>query len=318
MTGGRLENISVMTKQWDVLALGNTAVDDLLRVPHYPPADAKVQVLSSSRQCGGLAATALVAASRLGASCAYAGVLGGDELSQFVENTLRHEGIDVSHVVRRDDAIPVHSRIIVDTARGARNIFYEVKGSSGADDNLPKAEIICGARVLLVDPWGEAGTLRAARIARAAQIPIVGDIERSDFETFKELFALVNHLIVSEDFALECTETATPEAAAQALWNDARDVVIVTCGAQGAVALSGEYSSLAPRHHRAFPIEVVDTTGCGDVFHGAYATGLAQGLNLDECIRLASAAAALKATQPGGQSGIPSRVEVEAFLKNQS
>ncbi len=68
------------------------------------------------------------------------------------------------------------------------------------------------------------------------------------------------------------------------------------------------------RHQPAFPVEVVDTTGCGDVFHGAYASALAEGLDLPVRVRLAAAAAALKATQPGGQAGIPSRGKVEAFL----
>ena len=69
-----------------------------------------------------------------------------------------------------------------------------------------------------------------------------------------------------------------------------------------------------PRHQPAYRVEVVDTTGCGDVFHGAYAAGLAQGVGTAERVRLATATAALKATRHGGQAGIPSRAAVEAFL----
>jgi sulfofructose kinase len=304
-----------MTKQWDVLALGNVAVDDLVYVPHYPPADAKVQVLRSTRQCGGLAATALVAASRLGAYCAYGGSLGYDELSAFVENALRHEGVNVEHVVRREDAAPSHSVIIVDTQTGTRNVFYEARAFCGADEGLPLEDVIRVARVLFIDRWGEAGTLRAARIARASGIPIVADIERSDFDAFDELFSLADHLIVSEDFALLHTRASTPEAAVKALWNSSRDAVIVTCGARGGVAVSREYSHLEPRRFCAFEVEVMDTTGCGDVFHGAYAACLARGMKFDERIRFAAAAAALKATQPGGQSGIPTHAVVKQFLE---
>ncbi len=71
------------------------------------------------------------------------------------------------------------------------------------------------------------------------------------------------------------------------------------------------------RHLPAFPVEVVDTTGCGDVFHGAYAAGLAEGMNLPDRVRLAAAAAALKATQSGGQTGIPTRDAVDTFLTRQ-
>jgi sugar/nucleoside kinase (ribokinase family) len=69
-------------------------------------------------------------------------------------------------------------------------------------------------------------------------------------------------------------------------------------------------------HQPAFKVAVVDTTGCGDVFHGVYAATLAQGFDLPTRIRWAAAAAALKATACGGQSGIPKRATVEQFLKD--
>src|SRR5438067_10401824 len=102
---------------WDVLGLGCVAVDDLLYVPAYPPPDAKVRVRRRERQCGGLTATALVAAARLGARCAYAGVLGDDEFSHFVLDTFRREDIDVRHVVGHAAARPIHSTIVVDESR---------------------------------------------------------------------------------------------------------------------------------------------------------------------------------------------------------
>ena len=99
-----------MGESLDVLGLGFAAVDELLYVAAYPAADAKTQVRRWERHCGGLTATALVAAARLGARCAYAGAVGEDELSQFVLACLRQEGIDVAHVRRRADAQPVHAR----------------------------------------------------------------------------------------------------------------------------------------------------------------------------------------------------------------
>src|SRR5436305_6526894 len=90
--------------QYDVLGLGCVAVDDLLYVPAYPPADAKVRVRRRERQCGGLTASALVAAARLGSRCAFAGVLGDDEDSAFVVACFAREGIDTSQLVRRPHA----------------------------------------------------------------------------------------------------------------------------------------------------------------------------------------------------------------------
>lgn len=306
----------MIAKKWDVLALGVTAVDDFLYVAAFPQADCKTQVLSSARQCGGLSATALVAASRLGARCAYAGALGEDALSQFVENALAREGIETKYIVRREDATPVHSTIVVDTATGTRNVFSESKGFAGPDETGPDETVIGAARVLFVDHYGIEGTLRAAKIARENKIPIVADIERLSTPRLGEVMELVDHLILSWDFAASLTNQSTPLAAASALWTNRRAVVIITCGENGCWALSKETEQ--PQWFPAFKVKAIDTTGCGDVFHGAYAGALAQGLDLKARIRTASAAAALKATQPGGQKGIPTREELEKFLENQT
>jgi sugar/nucleoside kinase (ribokinase family) len=198
----------------DVLALGCVAVDHLLYVTSYPAANTKVAVCQTGRQCGGMAATALVAAARLGSRCAFAGTLGPDEGSRFVTDCLRREGIDLTHVVLRDNARPIHSTVVVDQGN----------------------------------------------------------------------------------------ETG-------------RRAVVVTCGADGCWYL--EEAGASPRHQPAYPVRVADTTGCGDVFHGAYASALVRGAGLAERVRFAAAAAALKATRPGGQEGIPTRAEVEAFLAMQ-
>jgi sugar/nucleoside kinase (ribokinase family) len=89
---------------------------------------------------------------------------------------------------------------------------------------------------------------------------------------------------------------------------------VITWGVQGCWYIGADEPQ-AVRHQPAFPVQVMDTTGCGDVFHGVYAAGLAQGMALPERVRWASAAAALKATRPGGQLGIPIRAAVNDFLK---
>jgi sugar/nucleoside kinase (ribokinase family) len=295
----------------DIIGLGSVAVDDLLHVPAYPPADAKVRVSRRDRQCGGLTGTALVAAARAGASCAYAGVLGDDDDSRFVLDTFAREGIATDLVLRRADARPIHSTIIVDEARHTRNIFFDLQGSVGADPAHPPEPALRAARAIVIDHYGIEGMIRAATIARSAGVAVVADLERNEWPGFAELLALVDHLIVSRDFAAKLTGQADPARAAAQLWRDDRAVVIVTAGAQGCWSVTrGE----SPRHHAAFPIEVVDTTGCGDVFHGVYAAELVRGAGLLERIRFASAAAALKARHLGGQAGIPTRHAVEQFL----
>lgn len=301
-----------MNQHWDILGLGVTTVDDLLYVSSFPVPDTKMPVLRTERQGGGLTATALVAAARLGAQCGYAGVMGYDEISMFVEQDLANEGIDTSLIVRRDDAQPIHAIIIVDQIAHTRTILFSANGRAGADDNLPDADVIRSSRLLFIDDYGAVGNMRAAKIAREAGIPVVADFERPEWPGFADTFPLVNHLILSARVAMKITGALNPVQAARELWTPDREVVAVTCGAEGSWYLDADHN---PRHQAAFPVDVVDTTGCGDVFHGAYAWSLVQELPLEERIRIASAAAALKATQPGGRRGIPNRQQLEDFLR---
>lgn len=303
-----------MTSSLEILGLGCVAVDDLLYVTRYPAADSKQQVLRRDRQCGGLTATALVAASRMGARCAYAGTLGQDELSEFAVQRLAAEQVDLGYLQRRDGSRPIHSTIIVDEAERTRTIFYDLSGAAPAKPDWPPEEAILAARVLFVDHFGIEGMLRAVRIARAAGIPVVADFESQPRGGFAELVALVDHPIVSYDFARRWTGKNDPGAAALALWSPNRQAVVITWGVQGCWYIGAD-APQAVCHQPAFPVEVLDTTGCGDVFHGVYAAGLVRGLALPDRVRWAAASAALKATRPGGQMGIPTRAAVDHFLK---
>jgi sulfofructose kinase len=299
-------------KMWDILGLGCVAVDDLLYVPTFPAADTKVRVRKHERQCGGITGTALVTAARFGARCAFAGLLGTDELSRVVEENFLHEGVDASFAPRAKDAPVPHSVIIVGMETGSRNIFYRIDGRAGADDLLPDESVIRRARVLFIDQYGMSGNLRAASIARTAGIPIVADFEEASDPRFSEMLKLVDHLVLPSDLAEEITGTKSAAAAAEALWHKERQAVVVTQGIAGSWFLGKDE---IVQHQAAFQVRAVDTTGCGDVFHGAYAAALAHGATLDECVRLATAAAGLKATHHGGQRGIPTRKQIEEFLR---
>jgi sugar/nucleoside kinase (ribokinase family) len=296
----------------DIIGFGAVAIDHLVYVDAFPPANVKTYVIRSAQQCGGLTATALVAAQRLGAQCAYAGTLGHDDGSRFVMDTLQREGIDVSHVVKRDDAGPIRSVIIVGLDHATRNIFPEHPAVTGASEDQPDASMIRAAKVVFVDHLGIAGMTRAAKIARDAGIPVVSDVER-DLPGFADLLALVDHIVMSEDFALRLTQSAQPEDATRKLWTPARSAVAVTCGERGCFFTE---DGATVQHQPAFKVEAIDTTGCGDVFHGAYAAALAKGMPAAERIRFASAAAALKATQRGGQAGAPTLAQLQSFLRD--
>ncbi len=295
---------------FDVLALGAVAIDQLVYVDAYPPPNVKSRVNRSETQCGGLSATALVAAARLGTRCAYAGMLSDDAPSRFVMDAMTCEGIDLSHVVKRSGAGPIRSVIIVGAQDNTRNIFPHHPQFTGAHPALPDASVIRNTRVLHVDHVGLDGMIRAAEIAREAGIPVVSDLERTDGRAL-ELLALVDHLVMSHEFAIKLLGGVDPENAVRRMWTSQRQLVVVTAGEVGAYFTE---DGLTVIHQPAFAVKVADTTGCGDVFHGAYCAGLAKGLPLIERVRLASAAAGLKATRPGAQAGAPTWAEVAGLL----
>jgi sulfofructose kinase len=299
----------------DVLGLGYAAVDELLYFDGYPQADSKMPVRRRERHCGGLAATALVAAARLGCRCAYAGTLGDDDHSRFVIERFGEEGVDVAHLRRLPDARPVRSTILVDQTRQTRTILFDLNGVVRVDGDWPPEEVIRAATVLLVDNCGVEGMIRAARIAREAGIAVVADFENAEDSQFPQLLALADHLILSRDFALKLTGQRDPGSAVQSLWAAGRKAVVITCGKEGCWYASDEEPAI--RYHQpALTVEVVDTTGCGDVFHGAYAAALVRGQAVADATRFASVAAGMKAGRRGGQAGIPTRAVVEAGVAN--
>jgi sugar/nucleoside kinase (ribokinase family) len=291
--------------KYDVLALGAVAVDDLFYIDSYPGPDEKTTILRRERRCGGMSAIAAIAASRLGCRSAYAGVLGRDELSEFGIEQMRREGVRLRHLARRDGVRPVHSIIMIDSKTGTRNIFSDLRGVLGAARDWPPAEVIRSARVLFVDWYSVPGMIRAARLARAAGLPVVADFEQDGVPGFATLLPLADHLIISQAFAAKLTGLSDPRRAVVRLWTGQQKLAAVTCGAKGCFYVTSDEPAVA-RYQPAFKVKAVDTTGCGDVFHGAYAAALARGMGAPDRIRFAAAAAALKATQTGGaQRGIP-------------
>lgn len=297
-------------KTRDVLGLGCATIDELFFVDEFPNPDAKTLVKSSQIQGGGLGATALVAGARIGANCAFAGMLGFDETSRRVAQILENEGVSTDLVAWREDAAAIRSLIFVDETHQTRNIFFQKPGLIGAAPDSPSESEIEASRVLFVDHYGGAGNTRACEIARRCGVSIVADFERSNVPHFEEFWTLVDHLILSRAFAQKLTNQTEIEKVLRALWNPNRAVVTVTCGADGSWSL--EHGAVS--HQSAHAIDVVDTTGCGDVFHGVYAATLAWNWPLEKRLKWASLAAALKARSVGAQAGIPSREEIEKCL----
>lgn len=291
---------------YDLLGVGVVTIDTLLQVDAYPPEDSKAAVRARRVRLGGLTGAALVAAARFGARCAYAGLLGDNLAARQMRHLMEAEGIDLAHAPHQADAAPVESFIIVSAQNQSRTIFHDSNRPCGAHPRLPDESLLRQTRVFFADHHSAEGMLRAARAARAAGVPVVADIERFTSPLVEDLLALADHLIVSHGFAARITGERDPEAMLAGLWRPGRSLVAVTRGADGAWWTDGS----GVHHQPAFPVQAVDTTGCGDVFHGVYAALLARGAAPAERIRTAAAAAAVKASQ----WEIPTREQVERLV----
>lgn len=295
---------------FDVIGIGACAVDFLGIVSEFPRPDTKNQMQRLIRQGGGLVATALVTLSRLGASVSYLGKLGSDELSRFVLEDFIKEGVDISHVIKEKGAGPFFAFIIVDEKSGQRTIWWTDEQVSEVKANEINKELITSARFLLVDDYQFETGLEAVRLAKEGKVQVVLDAERPNRQGIEKLIQLTDILIVPEEFAFGFSGNNELESSAASLLQLGPSVVVITQGKEGSFCKTAN----SYFQQSAFQVKVVDTTGCGDVFHGAFIYGMLQGWPLEIVAEFASAVAALKCRKLGGRSGIPSFKEIREFL----
>jgi sulfofructose kinase len=305
-----MNGVLMAKRKYGLVGFGLCAVDEVAVLPRFPEPDSKVPVTRMERHVGGLSSIALVAAARLGTRCAYAGLLGRNELSEFVRAALRREGIEIPEEIRYPEAEPVHSVILLDSRTGERTILHY---DGGVQDVAPEdisEELIQNSIAMMVDQGSPAGTLHACKLARRWGTQTIADFERGEHDDLRDMMRYIDHLIIPLRMAQDLTGCAAAEDAVTQLASE-RACTAVTDGVRGCWFALGRG---AVRHQPSFPVEAVDTTGCGDVFHGAYAAAIVKGRAPAEAIEYAAAAAALRATRRGGEAGIPSEKAVEEFL----
>lgn len=296
---------------WDVLAVGAVAVDEISYVNKFPRPNTKTEVSSTERQVGGLAATVLVTVSHMGGRGAYLGALGEDELSRYAIRGLEQEGVDCSTVIDVPAARPFHSCVVVDESSASRTILFSPEGVTAVADRFITRELISSCKVLFVDNTGGSAALRAAKLAREIGRPVIADIERITGPETSELIEYVDHLVVGIELGAEVAADERPDIVADRLIQNGHNAVVVTAGERGCWWSDQDRKV---HHHPAFFVRAVDTLGCGDVFHGAYAATVAAGGSVEDAVRTASAAAAIMATRRGVGPAVPRRVEVDEFI----
>jgi ribokinase len=292
----------------DVVGVGHAAVDYLGVVSRYPVVDTKIELSQFSLQGGGPVATALVTLATLGVGTRFIGKISDDDFGQFISRGLRDAGVDLSGVVIQPGQVSPFSFIAVEQATGRRTIFYTRGDVTALEPGEIDWSLLEGARVLHVDGLQMGAQIEAARRAHELGLQVVYDAGSSR-DGMEELIGLTDVLIASERFAAELGTGALADSL-RALRARGPKTVVITIGEDGSVGMEGDETYVVP----AIPVGVIDTTGAGDVYHGAFVYGQLQGWSLQERMRFANAAAGLKCRSLGGRAGVPTREEVQQAL----
>lgn len=297
--------------KYDVVGLGQCCVDYLGTVGHYPDVNEKVEVEDLTIQGGGPVATAMVTLARLGVPTTFIGKISDDYFGGLIKESLIEENVNIDHIVIEKGKRSQFANIVIEKNTGKRNIFWSRATVSTLRPEEINMDIIKDAKVLHLDELMIEGPLAAAGCAVDAGVKIVvdaGSLKEGSLKFAK----IADYYVASEEFAKDYYSKGGPEDAARQILKLGAKVVIVTLGERGCiVATKDDYF-----HQPAFKIKAVDTTGCGDVFHGAFTYGVLQDWGLKTTVKFASAAAALKCRKIGGRTAIPNLKEVEEFLKN--
>lgn len=292
----------------EIVGIGVCTVDHLVTVPRMPKRNENMAAVNYDRQPGGLASIALIAAARLGARAKIIARIGDDDTGSFISAALREEGVDVSQLLVEPGSASHISVILVHEATGDRSIITRPPTGQPVAPGEFKREDITAARALFVDTLSDA-TLQAARWAKEAGMKVLLD-PALPYAEIKPLLEYVDVPIVPEYWARALMPDAPPAAVAERLRDEGADIAVVTLGERGAVAAWAGGTEAFP----AFPVDVVDTTGAGDAYHGAFLYALLQGWDLPRMARFASAVGALNCRAMGGRKALPSRREVEQFM----
>jgi len=299
----------------DILVIGSLNADLVVRAPHFPLPGETISGDDLQIIPGGKGANQAVAAARQGASVAMLGRVGSDSFAPFLLDSLKSNQVDVTHV-RADDSATGTATIIVD-GNGQNSIVL----SAGANGKVSPADV------------DEASDLRPKLILLQLEIPIPTVLyaaQRARQNGSRvilnpapakplpdELISLADFIIPNETelrllTGLEVKDIPSAEQAAKVLLTRGAKNVIITLGSKGALVVSGTQVIQVDTYR----VNVVDTTAAGDAFIGGFASALLRGLELEEAVKYANACGALATTKFGAQPSLPTKDEVEAFMKD--
>ena len=295
-----------------MVGVGLNATDTLLVVSHFPAYGGKVPFTHEILSPGGQVASAMVACAKLGLRAKYIGTLGDDERGRVQMESLAGSGVDLTHVQQRVNCPNQSAYIIIDQSTGERTVLWNRPECLAiTPEEITEDQITC-ARLLHIDGHDTPAVAHAARLARAAGIPVTIDVD-TIYPGFEDVLPNVDYLVASSEFPARWTRIEDPFKALAKLQKDfGMKVAAMTLGAHGALArVAGEYI-YAP----AFVINCVDTTGAGDVFHGAFCYAVLQDMPIDKALEFSNAMAALNCLSIGARGHIGNLEEVHRLMSH--
>jgi sulfofructose kinase len=300
------------TKVFDCVGFGLNAVDHLIVVPEYPAFDTKTRFTDYQKSAGGQTATALVSLQRLGLKTAYAGRFGSDEAGTFGRASLQAEGVNLDFAETIEGASNQVAFIVIDARSGERTIIWDRDERLSYSREEAPVEIAAQGRVLHLDAHDPPACVAMAQPAHTAGAIVTLDIDNI-YEGLPELLPLIDVLITSSEFPQRLTGISDLRASLVEIRNrNGCPIVGATLGARGAlIYVDGQFIEST-----AFEVPggCRDTTGAGDAFHAGFIYGMLRGEDLESCMKLGNAVAALKCRALGGRAALPTEHELNSFL----
>lgn len=298
-----------------ILCIGNAVLDQIFSVSSMPVTAGKHFATAFLEVGGGPAATGSVAIARLGGDATLWSRIGEDSAGNTIVAELKDYGVSLEGLTRLKGVTSSIAAVIVNP-EGERMIVNYV------DPKLPQGvpgwlqlDAVKNFNCVLADVRWPAAAAAVLAKARENGVPTVLDADLSpETSALSALVSLADHAVFSEGGLRQYTGEENPLAGLEKAASENTGIPYVTLGEKGCMWIDGGNRHFVP----AFQVQVVDTTGAGDVFHGAFALALAEGMQGAEAVRFATGAAALKCTMQGGRAGIPNRNSLNAFLAENS
>lgn len=299
-----------MSAAFDVVGIGLNATDTLLLVDEFPAYAGKVPFEREMLSPGGQVATAVVACAKLGLRTKYVGTIGDDHRGEIQRQSLEGTGVDTSGLIVRAGCPNQTAYIVIDQRTGERTIFWQRSPCLRLEASEIRREDIVSTRMLHIDGYDLDAATYAARIARENGVAVSIDVD-SVYPGFESVLRNIDYLIAGSGWAAKWTNEADPFRALAALERQyGMRMAAMTLGDRGALALyQGHWYYSA-----AFEVACADTTGAGDVFHGAFCYAILGGMPMASALEFSNAAAAVNCTAIGARGHVPLRAEIDSLL----